>query len=76
MHVEIESETDEDESEVSLPSDAIYSFADHELTVHAPEDDGLGLVGNFDGHNFDRFVGHIVHTISNQPCAEFIFHRK
>jgi hypothetical protein len=76
VHIEIKSETDENEDEVSLPADAIYTFADHHLTIHPPEEDGLGMVGDFDGYNFDRFVGHIVHTISNEVCAEFIFHRK
>nr|WKD64898.1 linker L3a [Lumbricus terrestris] len=76
VHIEIESETDEDESEVSMPADGEYSFADHRLTIHPPEEDGLGLVGEFDGYNFDRFVGHIVHELSEEVCAEFIFHRK
>nr|4U8U_O Chain O, Linker L3 [Glossoscolex paulistus]4U8U_d Chain d, Linker L3 [Glossoscolex paulistus]4U8U_s Chain s, Linker L3 [Glossoscolex paulistus] len=76
VHVNIHKETDEDEVEVSLPSDAIYSFAEDKLIVYPSEDDGLGLVGQFDGYNFDRFVGDIIHEASKEHCARFIFHRK
>lgn len=76
MHLEIKSETDDDESEVSLPADGVYSFARHRLEVEAPEDDGLGFHAHFDGHNVDRFVGEVLHSNSDEVCAEFIFHRQ
>lgn len=78
LHVvlKIPFENDHEEGEAALPTNAHYNFAKHEVRIHSPEDDGLAFIGHFDGHDFDRFVGDIVHELSDNACAQFIFHRE
>jgi len=74
--IEIDSEDHDEESSVALPTKGYYRFATQNLILQPPEDDGLGLICDFDGHNFDKCVGNIVHMASLEPCAKFIFFRK
>jgi hypothetical protein len=64
------------EGEVVLPTVGYYRFATSNLILLPPEDDHLGLIGDFDGYNFDRFVGNLVKDTSLEPCGQFIFHRE
>jgi hypothetical protein len=74
--IDISKETDEDEGEVALPTTGYYRFATQNLILLPPEDDGLGLICDFDGHDPDKCIGNIVHVASLEPCARFSFHRK
>jgi hypothetical protein len=74
--IEIEHEDDETEGAVALPTVGYYRFATQNLILLPPEDDRLGMICDFDGHNPDRCVGNIVRETSLKPCAQFIFNRK
>jgi len=74
--IEISEDSDELESEVALPTIGYYRFATQNLILTPPEDDGLGLICDFDGHDDDKCVGNIVHMASLEQCAKFIFFRK
>jgi len=75
-NIEIAKDTHDTEVEVSLPTVGYYRYASHKLILLPPEDDGLALVCDFDGHDHDRCVGHIKKVISLETCAEFIFFRE
>jgi len=68
--------TDEDDHEVSLPTDGYYRYNNHKLVLRPPEGRGLGLVCDFDGHDDDRCVGDITAEGSLSVCGRYIFHRK
>jgi len=74
--IHIAKETREYDADVSLPTIGYYRYATQNLVLMPPEDDGLGLICDFDGHNPDKCVGHIVHVASLEKCAKFIFFRK
>jgi len=73
--ISIESETDDHEAEVALPTTGYYRFNSQNLILLPPEDDRLGLICDFDGHNKDRCVGNIGPETSLEACAQFIFFR-
>jgi len=74
--IEIESESREHELHVSLPTVGYYRFATQNLVLLPPEEDGLALVCDFDGHNADRCVGDIKRVVNLETCAQFIFFRE
>jgi len=69
-------EDDEEEHEVALQSEGYYRYNSHRIILLPPENDQLGLVCEFDGHDFDKCVGNIVRESSLEPCAQFIFFRE
>jgi hypothetical protein len=73
--IDITTESDHHEGEASLPTVGYYRFATQNLILLPPEEDRLGLICDFDGHNPDRCVGNIVRETSLEPCAQFIFFR-
>jgi len=74
--ISIEHETDHHDSEVELPTVGYYRFNSQNLVLLPPEEDRLGLICDFDGHNNDRCVGNIVKETSLEACAQFIFFRQ
>jgi len=69
-------EDDEIEQDVALPTTGYYRYNSHRLVFLPPEDDRLGLVCEFDGHDYDKCVGNIVRESTLDPCAQFIFFRE
>jgi hypothetical protein len=74
--IEIETETDEEELHVSLPTVGYYRFSSQNLVLLPPEDDGLALVCDFDGHDLDKCVGDIKRVTTLETCAQFVFFRQ
>jgi hypothetical protein len=62
--------------DLSLPTVGYYRLATENLVLMPPEDDGLGLICDFDGHDPDTCVGNIMHIASLRTCARFIFKRE
>jgi len=74
--LKIHKDDEDDDREVAIPQVGFYSFATHKLILKSPDDEVLYLVGQFDGHNFDRFVGESVSVGTGIACAQFIYHRQ
>nr|ABB71124.1 extracellular hemoglobin linker L4 subunit precursor [Lumbricus terrestris] len=66
----------DDDWAVSTPSFGFYSFATHRIIFRTPDKDSLYLVAQFDGYNFDRFVGETLRVGTGLPCARFIYKRQ
>jgi hypothetical protein len=66
----------DDDWEVSIPSYGFYSFATNRIIFRTPDKDSHYLIAQFDGHNFDRFVGETVSVGTEIPCARFIYKRQ
>jgi len=68
--------------EIALPMVGYYKFSNHNLVLLPPQKSqgtsppvSTGLVLDFDGHNPDRAVGHLVSQVSLQECGQFMFYR-
>uniref|UniRef100_A0A0P4VMV3 Linker l3b n=1 Tax=Glossoscolex paulistus TaxID=1046353 RepID=A0A0P4VMV3_9ANNE len=72
IHVDQE----EGETELAIPMKGFYSKGLHQMVFQASGKDGLALIGKFDGHDFDHFVGESVSEFSRHVCAHFIYTRQ
>jgi hypothetical protein len=64
------------EAHTALPTFGYYRHGTHTLVLAPPEADRLAFACEFDGFNWDRCKGRIMHESSLEVCAEAIFIRK
>lgn len=72
----IHTDREDEERHVTVVTGGFYSFATHEVVFNTPEEDNLYVIGHFDGHNFDRFVGDSVSVGTGEACAQYIYQRQ
>jgi hypothetical protein len=66
----------DDDKEISVTLVGLYNFATHHIIFKTPEGDNLYTEAQFDGYNFDKFIGDTVSKVSGDHCARFIFRRQ
>lgn len=71
---------DEDRIEIAYHMVGYYKFSAQNLILLPPSGsaglENLGMVLDFDGHDPDRAVAHIVNQVSLRECAKFVFFRE
>jgi hypothetical protein len=72
----VEYESDDHELDFAYPTVAYYRFATQNLISLEVDEDGIGIICDFDGHDPDRCEGRAERQSSHEQCADYLFFRE